>query len=716
MEEKTEQSLHFLDYWRVIRSRKEIVLAVALLVVITGVAYTFTLDRIYEAQARIEVRSDAIDVDVFSRQAPAMTHFNPFFLRTEFEIIRSRRTMGQVIRNLDLHVEWGRELMPDGSPLPMGQAIRMLSNNVRVDQHRDTSLIAITARRPDPQEAADIANEMAEVYRAHRLAQASGVIRGGLEALQEELEKQREILEEAEDRLESMREELGVSLLGASRMRGGREVDKIHLQQLEGERGGARVDMLVRKARLDQLEGLSSEELLTASAFIVNDSALALLRRQYIDSQINLSLLLENYGENHPEVRRVKAGLNELRQQISEALSGLRRGLRADYEVARARYETLSEELDMVRAADIAAERDRFLPFEKMEREVLLQRDIYQALRARIAQEGIELQVPRTPVDIVDRAEPSFRHVSPRFTLNILLSVVIGLMAGIGLAYFIEYLDTSVKTVEDVERHLALPVLGIIPQKVSPLNQEGPNSPHAEAYRVLRTNLRFARKGTSGGAYSVVSGGVGEGKSTTLFNLAYVSALMGDKVLIVDSDLRRPVQHTMLGTSNNVGLTNVLLRGMPVEDAIKPTDIENLHFLPSGRLPHSLIGVLDSHRIRELVETLKDRYDYVFFDSPPIIGVSDASVIASEMDGTLLIVQYRKYPRDISARARRILDNVGANAMGVVLNNINIMRDDYYYYYHSYYSYYGRSGNDDEAQQDIAASVEKTLPREASTF
>ncbi len=716
MEEQQEQSLHFLDYWRVIRSRKEIILAVTLLVVITGVAYTFTLPRIYEAQARIEVRADTLDVDVFTRQGPRTQHFNPFFLRTEFEIIRSRRTMAQVVRNLNLHVEWGREMTPDGSPLPVEVAARMLGGNVRVDQHRDTSLIAITARRPDAQEAADIANEVAEVYRAHRLAQARGVISGGLEALQEELEKQQALLESAEDRLEQMREDMGISLLGVSRLRGGREADKIRLQQLEGERGGARVDMLVRKARLDQIEGLSSEELLTASSYIVNDPSLGLLRRQYIDSQINLSLLLENYGENHPEVRRVTAGINELRRQIDDALSGLRRGLRADYEVARARYETLSEELDLVRAADIAAERERFLPFEKMEREVQLQRDIYQALRARIAQEGIELQVPRTPVDIVDRAEPIFRHVSPRFTLNILLSVLIGLMAGVGLAYFIEYLDTSVKTVEDVERHLALPVLGIVPQKVRPLTEEGPDAPHAEAYRVLRTNLRFTAKGTTGGTYTFVSGGVGEGKSTTLFNLAYVCARMGDKVLVIDSDLRRPVQHALLGTTNNFGLTNVLLRGVPVEDAIKPTDIDNLHFLPSGRLPKSSVGVLDAQRIRDLIAELRDRYDYIFFDSPPIVGVSDASILASEMDGTLLIVQYRKYPRAVSARARRILDNVGANPVGVVLNNINIMRDDYYYYYHSYYSHYDRSDDALDAAEEIPSPVARTEPKEPATF
>lgn len=707
MDNEQDNSLHFLDYWRVIRARKEIILAVTLLVVITGAAYTFTLPRIYRAEARIEIRPDALDVDVFQPQQ-AMG-YNPFFLRTQFEIIRSRSILSQVIRDLNLQVEWGREMTADGSPLSMEQALDILERSVRVDQYRETSLINISVRRPNAMEAARIANQVAEVYRANRIAKSRRQISGGLEALQNEMEKQRALLEQREAELEELREELGVTFLG-SRERGGVQVDKIRLQQLEGDRVAARVDKLVRRSRFEQLEALDGDELLTASAYIVNDQALAMLRRQFLDAQVNLTLMLENRGEQHPEVRRIRAGVQELQGQIDDALNGLRRGLRADYEVARAKYEAISQELDAVRQADIEAERERFLPFENMEREVRLQREIFQALRARIAQEGIELQVPRTPVEIVDRAEPQTRHVSPRFTMNILLSLIIGLMAGVGLAYFIEYLDTSVKTVDDVEQHLGLPVLGIIPQKVRPLIEEGPESPHAEAYRVLRTNLQFTSKERVGGAFTFVSGGVGEGKSTTLFNLAYVCAQMGDKVLIVDSDLRRPVQHTFLGVNNHFGLTNVLLRDVPIEETIKPSSVPNLHFLSSGKLPRSSVGLLDAQRIRELVKTLKTRYDYVFFDSPPIVGVSDASILASEMDGVMLVVQYRKYPRQISARARRILENVGANAVGVVLNNINILRDDYYYYYHSYYSYYNQEQDDvsRQPQKELAASSRKS--------
>ena len=694
MEQQPSDSsgLHFLDYWRVIRSRKEVILAVLLLVVVTGTSFTLTLPKKYMADARILVRDDSLDVDVFERQIPQA--YNPFFLRTQYEVIQSRKVLYQVVENLDLQKVWGEEVNDDGSPLPLERAHAMLSRSLKVEQFRDTSLISIQVYREDPTEAARIANSIAQVYHDQRLSMKRRELKRAIEALEGELAKQQEKVEKSEEELERIRKDLGVSVLSQ-----GVRADKLRLSQMEADRIAARVDMLVRKAQLDQLVNLSGEELMNASSYIVSDPALQAIRAQLIDSEVTLKLMLENYGAKHPEVLRVQAGVDELRKKLENALNGMKTGLRANYEVALQRYEVLEKELEATRASDIDSERDRFLPFDKAEREVLVQRQILDALRARIAQEGIAVEVPRTPVEIVDPAVPPSRPVSPNLFLNILLSVLLGLGAGVGLAYFIEYLDTSVKTVDDIERYLGLSVLGIIPQKVRPLTEEGPDSPHAEAYRVLKTNLQFANKGALGGAFALVSGGVGEGKSTTLFNLAYVCAQLGDKVLIVDSDLRRPVQHRILGVSNRFGLTNVLMRDVPIEETIKTTSVPNLHFLPSGKLPRTSLGLLDSQRMRELVKNLKARYDYVFFDSPPIMGVTDASILASEVDGVLLVVQYRKYPKIITSRAKRMIENVGGNVLGVVLNNINIMRDDYYYYYHSYYSQYYQSDESKPADE-----------------
>ncbi len=685
--QKKETTLHFLDYWRVIRSRKEIVLAVLFLVVLTGTAYTFTLPKIYAAQSRIEVNNDNVDIDPFNPSPIGGSRiYDPYFLRTQFEIIQSKPILYEVINRLNLQEIWGEK----GEKLTKEVAYKILRSSVEVSQYRDTSLISLTAMREDPKEAARIANELADVYRDIRLDLKYKEMTRAMDALSRELEKQQEKVDVAAQRVEEIRQELDITVLPNTYSGGMFEnsVEKLRLQQLEGDRIASRVEMLVAKARYEQLESMSDSDLVTASAYLTQDPFVEAMRTQIKDYDVALTSLLENYGPNFPEVKQTQAARDELVAKLQRALEGIKKGTRAQYVVTKSKFEALEEELRGVRASDQETQRDKFVPFNKAQQELELQRAIMNALKSRIAQEGITLKIPRTPVEIVDSAEESSRPVSPNLILNILMSIFIGLGSGIGLAYFIEYLDTSIKTADDVERWVGLPVLGLIPQKVRPLIEEGPDSEHAEGYRVLRTNMAFADSGPSRGAFAVLSGGAGEGKSTTAFNLAYVCAQQGEKVLLVDADLRRPVQHTILGVSNRFGLTNVLLRDVPVEETIKTTSVPNLHFLPSGRLPRTSLGVLDPKRISELVHSLKLKYDVIVFDTPPLVGISDSAVIAKEMNGVLLVVQYRKYPRDMIIRAKQMLDTLGVPQVGVVLNNINIMRDDYYYYYHSYYSNY----------------------------
>ncbi len=690
--QKKETTLHFLDYWRVIRSRKEIVLAVLFLVVITGAAYTFTLPKIYAAQSRIEVNNDSVDIDPFNPSPIGGTRgYDPYFLRTQFEIIQSKPILYEVINRLNLQEVWGKK----AEKIPKEVAYKILRSSLEVSQYRDTSLISLTAKREDPKEAARIANELANVYRDARLDLKYKEMTRAMDALGRELEKQQEKVDLASQRVEQLRQDLDLTVLPGTYMgQNENSVEKLRLQQLEGDRIVSRVEMLVAKARFEQLASMSDEDLQTASSYLTQDPFMEAMRSQIKDYDVALTSLLENYGPNYPEVKQTQAARDELVAKLQRALAGIKKGTQAQYIVAKSKFEALEEELRGVKSSDQETQREKFVPFNKAQQELDIQRAIMNALKSRIAQEGITLKVPRTPVEIVDSAEESNRPISPNLILNVMLSIFIGLGSGIGLAYFIEYLDTSIKTADDVERWLDLPVLGLIPQNVRPLIEEGPDSEHAEGYRVLRTNMAFTDAGgPRKGAFAVLSGGAGEGKSTTAFNLAYVCAQQNEKVLLVDADLRRPVQHTILGVSNRFGLTNVMLRDVPVEEAIKTTSVPNLHFLPSGRLPRTSLGVLDSKRISELVHSLKQKYDVVIFDTPPLVGISDSAVIAKEMDGVLLVVQYRKYPRDMIIRAKQMLDTLGIPQVGVVLNNINIMRDDYYYYYHSYYSnyYYYRS-------------------------
>ncbi|MEM7394106.1 MAG: Wzz/FepE/Etk N-terminal domain-containing protein, partial [Verrucomicrobiota bacterium] len=321
-----DTGLHFLDYWRVIRSRKEIVLAVTLLVVLTGTAFTFMLPKKYDSESRILVNKDFTDVEVFERQLTP--GYDPFFLRTQYEIIQSRPILYQVIRDLNLQEEWGKQLNEDNSPVSKKAAHGMLAASLSVNQSRDTSLIAIRVRREDPDEAARIANQIAEVYREQRMQVKNREMKRGIDALDNELKKQQAKVDAAEEHVELLRKKLNVVMYNR-----GIRADEIKLQKLEADRISARVEMLIRKARFEALDGLQGDELLHASAYLVGDPALKNIHSALIDREVGLRLLLETLGENHPDVKQLRAAADELRSQLSIALQGMKKGLRADYDV-----------------------------------------------------------------------------------------------------------------------------------------------------------------------------------------------------------------------------------------------------------------------------------------------------------------------------------------------------------------------------------------------
>ncbi|OUX38561.1 MAG: hypothetical protein CBE26_01000 [Kiritimatiellaceae bacterium TMED266] len=693
--DQQSNSLHFLDYWRVISSRKELVLAVAFLVVLTGTVYTLLLPNIYAASSRISVSEDMPEINPFAVQQNYMTSYNPYFLKTQFEILTSKPILNEVINRLNLQVEWGQ----DGQTLSRDVALKILKNSVSVFQQRDTSLIVINVKRDNPDEAADIANEIAEVYRDSRLDLASRDARIAIDKIEESLSEQRQRVADAEENIQQIREDLNIAVVGGE---GQFDVGEVRMQQLEGDRLFAQREMVEKEGLLKILENLDDKDLLEQASYITFDQSVMNTIQQIQDVEVQLSSVQEDYGDNHPEVKRLKSQIITLEGTLKKRLNGLRNGLETEYIIAKNNFESLDKVLASVRTDTIESQGAKFRPYRNALADLETERFIYNQLMSKHRQEIITLQVPRNPVDVIDIAEPNMRPVSPNLFLNVLLSIFVGLGAGVGLAYFIEYLDRSIKSADDIENLLKLKVLGLVPQKVRPLIEEGPDSENAESYRVMKTNLQFTNEQEEGLAHCVLSSGAGEGKSTTVFNLAYVAAQQGQRVLLVDADLRRPVQHTILGMSNRFGLTNVLLRDVPVEEAIKATSVPNLQFLPSGRLPRASLGVLDPKKIRELIQSLKMKYDLVFIDTPPVVGISDSSIIAKEADSSILVIQYRKYPIDMLRKALASLQAQSINISGAVLNNINVMRDDYYYYYHSYYSdYYQQSDEDNTEVQTV---------------
>jgi polysaccharide biosynthesis transport protein len=702
-----ETKLHFLDYWRIIRIRKTVILAVFLLVVITATLVTFILPESYSSTARIKIDKDQSDINGMTERGAAVG-YDPYFIQTEFELITSEVILGKVIEDLDLNKEWGKKYA-GGERLKTSETITLLKGRMDLRPIRNTSIIAITVFSEKAEEASKIANAVAEAYRSHRLDQRKLLSTGGIEVLETRFKEQEAKVKAAQSNVDNLRVTLNISDAAASGDGPSPLISADTLRKLESLRIESKAEYDKLATLLERLKTLGKElgpeGLAQALPTVAPDTGLSSLLEQLTLVEQRLVIVEKEYGPEHAEVLKCKAAAADLHTKVKDRVNGIVLGLDARVLSMKTSLDNFENEVAQATTNDVAqANRNR--PYFEAKRALEELQRFRQILDAKIAYEKIDVVLPRTMmVEIVDKAVPGLRPVRPNKPLNIALGIIIGLVVGVGLAFFIEYLDTSVKTIDDVERSLQCPVLGVIPQNVGLLLEEGAESPHAEAYRVLRTNLLFSRKDDKLNTVAVVSAGAGEGKSTTVFNLASVFAQSGQRTLVVDSDLRRPTLHKMLHLTNNIGLTNYLLRQNALEEVIQTTSLPTLDFLPSGKLPSSSLGILSSAQMKDLIGELKQRYDFVFFDSPPIMGVSDASILASEVDMTMQVIQYRRYPQPMNIRAKQLIEKVGGNLVGIVLNNINMSQDESYYYYSGYYhDYYYRSEETEPVAKADAAS------------
>jgi len=691
-----ETKLHFLDYWRIIRIRKTVILAVFLLVVITATLVTFILPESFSSTARIKVERDASDIQSFTERQ-AFQGYDPYFIQTEFEVINSEIILGKVIESLDLMTKWGQKYA-GGDRLKLPEAIGMLKGRMDLRPVRNTSLIEVRVFSEDREEAAKLANEIAEVYKGHRTEQRRRLTTGGIKALEARFSEQEDKVGKVQADAEKLRKDLGISDIDAQGTAPAPMVEADTYRKFEALRIEGEMRLMGKEEMLAKLKPLNKEELRKVLPRTIQDSLLTTLLGELSTAEQRFAALEKDFSPDHPNYKSIQALLAKLEKQVTDQIDGIMVSLDIQVASARAELEKLNKSVQDAKQQDIdKAEKSRPYFDKKREMENLMR--FRQILDLKIASEKIDVDLPKSMmVEIVDRAQPGVRPVRPNKPLNIALGIVIGLVVGVGLAFFIEYLDTSVKTIDDVERALQSPVLGVIPQNVGYLVDEGSESPHAEAYRVLRTNLLFSRKDDKLNTAAIVSAGAGEGKSTTVLNLATVFAQSGQRVLVVDSDLRRPTLHKTLRVTNTIGLTNYLLKQNTLEEVIQTTAVPSLDFMASGKLPSSSLGILSSNQMKDLISELKQRYDFVFFDSPPIMGVSDASILASEVDITLQVIQYRRYPQPMNIRAKQLIEKVGGNLVGIVLNNINMSQDESYYYYSGYYhDYYYRSEESAEA-------------------
>lgn len=699
-----------MDSWQVIRNRFGLIVLSFLLVFATAAIITYIMPRKYRGRVEMKIERMQNKVQVFQRSTDDFMAPSDVVIKNEFESITKPETLYPVVEKLDLQKRWS---------LPNRQsALAKLRGNLDTQSSVRSDFVVIEYFDQDPVLAAEIANAVYQSYMTRRVEVESKQKEDALAMLGKQISEQEQLRDQARLKAQEARKKGGIvgewfssgtnSTAPGSNLR---TTEDSMVMTREQALLQADLEVQALRAEIDELSKLEGDELVSRASGLKLENAnvtgmMADLNKLMVTRE---GLVNAGRGRKHPEVEGVDSQIMLSKQLILDAVKAHLAALQTRLDFAIKRYTSLQNSNEDAKK-DMFDQQSAQNDYKTAVDEVAYIESLVVQLKSSYFETKAGLELVKSPATLYAKAEPEGKPAKPNVALNLALGGVVGLMLGVGLAFLLEYMDTSVKSLDDVERFLGVPVLAVIPKDVAVLHRASGFNPDAEAYRILRTNIEFNRRNPDANCITVTSGGAGEGKSTTLCNLAFVCAQGGYSVLLIDADLRRPRMHTLFDVSNAVGLTNYLTTNVQLEEVVVRTPVENLYFLPSGMLPADSAGVLNSQRMSELIADAKSRFDLVLIDSPPILGVSDASVLSNEADLTLIVVQHRKLPRHMLMRVKQTVENVGGTVLGVVLNNVDLRSDSQYQYYTSYYTYY--SPNNTAAP--AAAKPEKRKKQVAS--
>jgi succinoglycan biosynthesis transport protein ExoP len=463
----------------------------------------------------------------------------------------------------------------------------------------------------------------------------------------------------------------------------------------------ARTDRLTRQTLVEQVRRTPPLEVDSLPVVIENPVVQGMKARlaELRDGERKLS---ETLGERHPDLLSLQDRIVAKESELRDETAAIVRSVEAAYETAVQQEARLGEELAAAKALAFAQERTT-LRSAVLEREVESRRALLRELTARAQQTSLEAQLRFTNLRIVERAEPPRVPVLPRRAFNYQLALLIGLGLGAGLAVLVGRIDDTVKTPDDIAQLLGLPFLGMVPAVDQdpalapgprPAVAREPQSAVAEAYRVVRTNLIFRAPAKRGRVVVMSSSSPGEGKTTTLANLAVSLAQNGARVLAIDADLRRPTLHAHFGLEPAEGLSEILSAAEPRPLPLRETEVPGLRLLSSGRIPDNPADLLGSNSLRDLLEAERDRYDWILIDAPPILAMADTPILSALADGLVMVVWSEHCTRPALKRSLEQVRGVGGKLTGVVLNKVDLKRNAYYYgqYYGEYYRRYYAEG------------------------
>ena len=736
MEEHKEEQIDLRDYLRVILKRRWTLITVFAVTVITVIIHTFTATPIYEATTRLIIDQENPNV-VSIQEVMAVDASGTDYYQTQYKIIESRAVAREVIKRL--HLAESEEFRPkpkndflSSLKRSVGQTISFWTQSItslfsgkeppqetseetledstlvgafvsriKVEPIRNSRLVDVSFQAKDPGLAAKVANTLARSYIDKNLETKLRAAQDAVKWLNERIEEERKKVEKAEQSLLRYKEKHSIITDFSS------DVEKVTAQklaQINQQVVDAESRRVEAETRYQQAASLShSPDALDSIPEVLNNDLIRQIKAMEVDLYKRTSELSKKYGEKHPQMVAIDSELKTLQKRKAMEVARVINSLRNEYRVAQARENSLKAGLETQKKESLDLNQ-KAIEYGVLQREAESAKQMYELLIKRFKETSLAEEMKTGNIRIIDRAEVPRRPVKPRKGLNILLAVLVGLVAGTGLAFFFEYLDNTIKLPDDIRRHLRVPYLGPVPafatdgdsrgqgmEKPELVTLRSPKSTASEAYRGIRTSILFSSAETQPQVILVSSAGPQEGKTVTCSNLAVTMAQSGNRVLLLDCDMRRPALHRVFGISREKGVSNLLVGSSELKDVLIPTSIPNLDAIPSGPVPPNPSELLGSGRMQRLLAALRKNYTHIMIDSPPATAVTDAVILAKLADAILLVVRAGDTPREIVKNGLTQFQSVNANVLGVILNGVD-MGSDGYYYYQYYYYYYGEEG------------------------
>lgn len=707
---------HPTDYLRTLYKRRWVALPAFLLVFVSGALDTIRATPIYEARTQLLIERDtrrATSIDA-ALQDPVSGYYDDGFLATQHRIIQSRSMALRTVEALEKNgfqervpTSTGFSLSPRAAvrsaigaisgmfgsgreeataPLPAdetaAQAAKVTSflAGLSVIAIRNSSLVDLAFRSPDPIYAARAVNELANQYRVRNLDSRFLASKEANDFLSEQLNEQRTKLEASEAALLRYRE-----MHNAASVDDRQNIVIQKLTELNAQVTRAKIERMDKQALYNQLENVrNGGGSLDTVPIVMANEVVQKLKIEIAGLEERRAQMAAQYGPNWPPMKELGASIESARQRLNVEVDGVVGAVRNDYLAAAAKENSLASALESQKGEAQGLDR-KAVEYAALEREAAGNRQLYENLMQRAKETGVSGQFKSSNVEIVDRADVPPAPVLPNVQRDLVVSGFMGLLLAFGLVFGFEYFDSRIKSPDEIKTHLGLSFLGLVPAVAQKdgetmLLSNSAAPPHfAEAIKAIRTAVVFSSAEEGARSIVVTSTAPGEGKTMVSSNLAMALAQADQRTLIIDCDMRRPRIHEVFGGPQEPGVSNVLVGTSELSAVIRKTDSANLSLMSAGHIPPNPAELLGSPRFKELVHKLRSQYDWIIIDAPPVMAVTDAAVIGNHATGVVFVVGAEMTSRRHAAVAIEQLAAAKARFIGAVLNRANVQRHGYYY-------------------------------------